>query len=259
MATAQLTFKNSDGAFTEQMDPAAISWGPYSMGGKGSKKLNRSDIGSLMTDVIGMDGEARDFLVYNDADQNWVVNKHPFITDSYGYNLVLSSEGVYVATDTQLEKIPNFTTRTLYITRIKESVTLNNVDSYQSLSDSAGNYRCIPLGLTMTQFTGFTYIYGLNHYTDGTGANSLAFYNGLTTDNGNLNHYNSGGKPFPQVTHYWKAANTEIQDLETNVALLQQSVKDIEQRLAKVEKTVGDLPAIVAAVSSNVSKNYVAR
>lgn len=267
MARFTLNFKNSDGVFTPTLDPNSITWGVYSFGGDQSKQLYKLDVGDLAQDIIGMDTAIPPFYKYSQASNKWIDFRSESrigIDNAYGYNLVMASDGIYVAKDSEVEKIPNYLSKTLYISRISESITKDNFDYYRTLrnQDNDAGVKIIPFWVTTTSSGSsnrFTRFYGIRRYKDAAHDYLCVSLECASLDNYEMFTYNDSGTPFPQIKHYWKKAGEVLEDLDTRVAVLEETVDDLNTRLAAVEQTVKDLPAIVAAVSSNVSKLYVAR
>lgn len=264
MAAINFTFTKSDGIFTNQMNPNNINWTDYAFGGNSSKKLNKANLGTELTDIIGIDSNEIWLKKYDESTLTWTsVDSRLEIDNTYGWNIILADDGIYLARDTQIDKMPNYLTRTLYISRITASITKDNFDNYKTVrtSDSEGASRYIPIGPSRTFGSGdpSTALVSIKKDTDLAGTHIY-----ITTDlsfkaTNPLYTYNDGGIPFPKAVCYWKEADTTIQDLETRVSILETKVSDLTTRLEQVERNLKDLPAVVAAVSANVSKNYVAR
>lgn len=225
------------------------------------------DVGNLAQDIIGMDTAIPPFYKYSQASNRWIdfgSESRIGIDDAFGYNLVLSSDGVYVAKDSEIEKIPDYLSKTLYISRISESITKDTFDYHRVLrnQDNDAGRKVIPFWVTTTSSNSsyrYTTFYGVTRYQDAARDYLCITLECSSLSNNEMYTYNDSGIPFPEIKHYWKKSGEVLQDLDTRVAILENTVDDLNTRLAAVEKTVKDLPAIVAAVSSNVSKMYVAR
>lgn len=253
---ASTTISQIDGVFGIS-DLDNMSWSDYT-----SQSLQNNQI-LKVTNQLGMaNGIAinKEFVAlksFNEADGTWVTapSSAVSVANTLGYNFVYLPDDNfgYICTDDKIEFIPAIKTKQTLIVRCNIAVTSTNFGSYRKVKTPSSNDVLIPLKPVCRKPNGSFGILGILS----TGANSIGFK--IYTDSG-LETYNDGGIPFPDCPLYLSnASDKPVKDLEARVSILEGKVASIDARLKNVEKLVGDLPAIVSAVSENVSKLYVAR
>ena len=198
--------------------------------------------------------------IYDKTTNEWKI-KSPDIYDTLGWNIVFirdqdgeSAGFYYLCKDEDILKIPNVTGLSTYRTRINESVTPSNFVLYQKIEKSTGT-QVIPVApVSRSQGSNGVKI----QYLILEKVNDVLKVGWAYIDT--ANKLNGSGRPFPQIAQYLQNPTDQpIRDLETRVSILENEVVDMQAQLAAHDKILKDLPAIVSAVSSNVSKLYVAR
>lgn len=214
---------------------------------------NKSDI-----PVISIDGTAI-FRRYNAATGEWI--GFDYIDNLSYYNIVAKRNGTtntyyyYFAKDTELSLIPNFNEEARIRYRINDTITPQNIANKKQIvfpPSTRGSCPIIPYTYSSGNKIGFITV----EASDG----RLRVYN---TDFGpNDTAMNTSGSDvllFTKYNSFIELANTDIQDLETRVSILENDVAKLQTTVNEHSKVLKDLPALVSAVSSNVSKLYVAR
>ena len=252
---ASTTISQIDGVFGVS-DLDSISWSDYT-----SQSLENNQI-LKVTNSLGMaDGIAinKDFVAlktYNEADGTWITEPSSVATvaSTLGYNFVyLPGDNFgYICQDDKIDFIPDIKTKQTLIIRCNIAVTSTNFGSYRKVIRPSANDYLIPIKPVCRKSNDNFGILGI--LSTGTGIGFKIY-----TDSG-LETYNDDRIPFPDCPLYLSnASDKPVKDLEARVSILEEKVASIDSRLKEVERLVGDLPAIVGAVSENVSKLYVAR
>lgn len=262
MAELQKTITKSDGLFNSTFEEQNAVWEDYtSLKGAGTLyKVNVGDFiqGAITCQTTGM----VDPYIWDAEQAKWKVSSNgKSVADAYGCNIVMmgTNRAVYIATDGELGNIPNFTESSALICRINSHVTHDNFTSFRRIAQIANENGGIPLN------TGYVYPW-----------NSSGVACALSTIKASINNNNmlvggfisDAGSKFVtkldslgriNMNTYFKAPNTAITDLETRLTLLEQEYSKLKVLVDKHEEILKDLPALIAAVSSNTTKYYVAR
>lgn len=192
---------------------------------------------------------------YDDTTATWV--NLPFqITSTAGINVVSRIDGTYICYDKDLDKIPNGNEFFSIRTRVVSDVTAENFEEYiYSLNTYDSNIKSIMI----TPITAFTspntsttdfIAIGINKKADGT---LVIAYNTPT------NTTQNDSAQLLSVTQYEHLAQTSLLEIEERVTILEGQVNGLINRVSALETKLKDLPTIIATVSADVSKLYVAR
>lgn len=250
-----------DGIFGES-DLSNIQWEDYASQTLSTYKLltiNGDGIGNGYAISRPMSSE----YYYNATADEWYadLNGNVKISNTSGWNVVFmrdpkgeSGGSVYVCQDEHIMKIPNIAQYATFRVRIESGITPENQNTYKHVSpgtDSISYIPIAPIGYTNSSTPSFEYVVvGQDRSGTGITIRIISFTTGTA----------KSGSIVPKSQQYlMNATDKPIQDLETRVSILEDEVATLKATVAKHDKTLSELPALVAAVSSNVSKLYVAR
>lgn len=264
--TASIT--QTDGVFTNDMNVANFNplSGSYTFQINQVCKVSLTDSGNNdnnVTDapVIALKGSTF-HKIYNHSNGQWEL--FSTIDDLSSYNIVIKGAentgnyDIYFAKDVELSLIPNFTEQARIRYRITSQLNTGNVNSYKKIKFLA---------------TGDTGVTPIIPYSINQGPSSLRVgFIGATLENNTMKLrdysmeldtataiYGAEVLRFPQYSQFIELANSEIADLDTRVSILEADVQHLTAKVNEHDRILKDLPALVAAVSSDVSKLYVAR
>lgn len=262
MANIPITITQQDGVLTKTLKEDQITWSDYSGSINTDNTLYKLNLGDLYSNLIakGNDGQLK-YKYWDPVNKRWLQDDYVDINDAFGYNLVMTNDyPMYVAKDNELMNIPDFISTTCIIARFNKHIKLANFTSYRQLDTGNNNYdKIIFSGLTtFYKLSGSTWkrFFGLKIRNDAQGQHLC--FGAIATNGSDIGTRFDTLQPY-EIKVEVKYADTTVQDLETRVAILESEMSDVQANLKEINKTVKDLPAIVAAVSENVSKLYVAR
>lgn len=262
MANIPITITQQDGILTKTLKEDQVTWSDYSGSVNYNNTLYKLSLGDLYPNLIARGGDVSfAFKYWDPANKRWLQDSYVKIDDAFGYNLVMTHEHViYVAKDDELMNIPDFVGTTSIIARYNKHIKLANFASFRQLDTGNNNYdRIIFSGLVdfyNLSGTKWTRFFGLKILNDAFGEHLT--FGLIATKDPNISTYLDALQPY-DIRVEVKYADTTIQDLETRVAILESEMSKVQANLKEINQTIKDLPAIVAAVSENVSKLYVAR
>lgn len=215
---------------------------------------NITDVPSLALDAT------LTYKTYDNKTGTWKTGYS--ISSLSGYNFVIKRLGtgdyydIYLAKDSELLLIPDYTNDMRIRYRMTSDVTVDNLASYKRFNSSHPFTPIIPCFIKKFQSTT-----SVGYISAEVGSNSKLSFSTITINlaTGYDDVYGADTLRFPTFDSFIELANSEIQDLETRVSILEGEVSSLQEQVAAHSKVLADLPAIVAAVSQDVSKLYVAR
>lgn len=197
---------------------------------------------------------------YDSTTDQWVLGNE--VDSTSGLMIVQSSDQkIYLCDANTIHRVPNYDSNAFIITMIKSDINYSNVDSYAHIDDKSGSHV---KGVPLTPFA--CYIRSSGHggwwqyivvANKSSNAGKISIFVMQDVLQSNTFDYISGSSVISSNTI--KYANREIEDLTIRVSVLESDVASLKAKVKEHDRILKDLPAIVAAVSSDVSKLYVAR
>lgn len=177
--------------------------------------------------------------------------------DYYGYNVIIrngdDTHRVYFCKDDEMINLPE-TSDTYIRVRLNSHIKYTNFSSYRTIYKGTDSSRLlIPLAVIATSSVDTYALIGL--IKESNDKVSIGTFLGAKTNF----TYATPNNPMASMARYVVYKDTAFEDLEQRVYELEVKVEELSSIVAKQGEVLRDLPALVSAVSSNVSKNYVAR
>lgn len=262
MANITLTRTKQNGIFTADM--TSTNWVDYN-DTRENKQLIQCNLPNCFTGYVCYHDPSTwavdNFMYkYDSSTDTWVLGNE--FESTSGLMIVQSSDNkIYYCDANTVHKVPNYETDAFIITLIQSDINYSNVDSYAHIEDLTGSHSN---GVPLAPWTSYTSNYGhggmwqhiivANKNTDSGKIRLYALNDGSQS---NTFGYTTGASVVSSNTI--KYANRAIEDLTIRVSILESEVTTLKKKVDEHDKILKDLPAIVSAVSSNVSKLYVAR
>lgn len=247
---SEINFENLSGSYTYQKNQIC----KVSVTDSENSANNLTDI-----PVLALDGTY--FLkYYRKSTGTWEL--FGATKDLTGYNIVVKRQSnldrydIYFAYDDQLSLIPNFNEEMRIRYRLTSKINSDNLYGYKRF-DLNGGVKVPIVPLTIAKFQSRIMV---NFLAAEIGQNNnISLYTAGVDLGSTANAYGNEIMRLPTFSSFIELANSEITDLDTRVSILESKVQTLEAKVAEHDQVLKDLPAIVSAVSENVSKLYVAR